>query len=279
MADSREITDYGFFINREQGRPCLVAGNAPTIRDFPFADFKGVTILTGTGPRMLADRTRPDYWVNANYYYPVPQRHLKEINAWPSCIFFFADSVCYAHHNRYDHGFLTRHLNVPWFAFDERHFNAQKCSPPQSCCRLVELYPGRITFQEFIEGHFGTENISRRVGTAVLHSLALAILLGCNPIYIQGVELPLHAREYKYARGDANFLMTARAMKAGVQRLLTGRDKPSDFAVEIDTTLANFERLVALAHRLGIEVYNLSRTSTLNRVESLQYREMSKITT
>ena len=124
-----------------------------------------------------------------------------------------------------------------------------------------------------MERHFGAaEPLYRGVGTSVLHSLALAILMGCSPIYIQGVELPLEKKNYVYHqswRGGA--WMICRALKAQLQEWLTGRPEYSDFFAAINETLASFTRLVELCHNEGRGIYNLSSTSNLNRISSLPY--------
>ena len=277
---SLEIPDFESFIDREKGRPCLVAGNAPSLMNFPFAEFRGVKILTGSGPQILKGRARPDYWVNANHMFPVPQKHLRLINSFRDCVFIFSDSAAYWFQNVYDHDFLEKHIRVPWFAFDERHFNHQKCTPKKDCCRLVDLYPDRLTLQEFVERHFGVEPVYRGVGTAVLHSLSFAILMGCSPIYLQGIELPLYSKQYLYPRMFCcreNIYMGLRALKAQAQEWLTGKPKVSDFYHGIKDTLASFERLTNLCHNAGREIFNLSPTSNLNQIASLPYKDYKTI--
>lgn len=275
-----EIKDFSYFIDREKGRPCLVAGNGPSLKNFPFDRFEGVYIVVGSGPTILEGKIKKYYWMNANHIYPAPEHHLKNINKNKDSVFLFADSVRYWFGATYDHGFLKNNIKVPWMAFDERHFNGQKCNVIKPCCRMVDAHPGRLTFQEFFEQHFKVENINRDIGTSVLHSLALAILMGCGPIYIQGVELPLYSKDYIYHRTFCDrfsVYMTLRSWKNRLKGLLTGKEIPSDFQEGIEDTLSNFKKLVNVANRQGVKVYNLSKTSMLNQIEILPYLDPKEV--
>lgn len=275
-----QINNFSYFIDREKGRPCLVAGNGPSLKDFPFKRFNGVYIVVGSGPKILEDKIDQYYWMNANHLYPTPERHLKDVNKNKNSVFLFADSVRYAFGAKYNPDFLNENIQVPWMAFDERHFNGQKCNPERPCCRMVDVHPERVTFQEFFEQHFGVEEINRKIGTSVLHSLMLAILMGCDPIYLQGVELPLLSKDYTYHNTLCNWQsarMTLRAVKNRIKKLLFGLDVASDFREAIDETLSNFSKLVDVANDHGIKVYNLSKTSTLNRIEILPYLNSKEV--
>lgn len=278
--ENMEISGFDYFVDLEKGRPCLVAGNGPSLKDFPFERFDGVYIVVGSGPTILKDKIQSYYWMNANHLYPTPEDHLKEINQNKDSVFLFADSVRYAFGEKYNHDFLKKNIRVPWMAFDERHFKGKKCDPQRSCCRMVDAHPGRMTFQEFFEQHFDVQDVNRAIGTSVLHSLMLAILMGCDPIYIQGVELPIHSKDYTYFKTLCNWQsirMTLRSVKNRIRKYVTGRDVPSDFAETIEETLANFKKLAQVAQRHGMTVFNLSETSTLNRIETLRYLDPTKV--
>lgn len=276
-----EITYFDFFVNREKGKPCLVAGNAPTIRNFPFEDFKGVYILCGSAPQTLEKAIPFYYWVNANSVFPIPKKHKNEINAIGDSIFIFADSVAYSGENIYDHNFLEKNLNVRWFAYDQRHFNHKKCQPLLDCCKLVDLYPRRITLQEFIQQHFGMDSHYSSGSTVAIHSLAFAILMGCSPIYLQGIELPLYAKDYYHSNKLSiyNLREFYNSRMAHLREWINGKPVLSPFSTDIPQILADFEYLVNLCHKIGIEIYNLSPTSTVNQIKDLPYLDHRQINT
>ena len=278
-----EISDFEFFINREKDKPCLVAGNAPTIINFPFDKFRGIYILGGSGPQLLKKIVSPNYWVTANTVFPVPQKHIKIINAVKDCVFIFSDTAIYSNpENVYDYDFLKDNIKGSWFAFDHCHFKHKKCEPPKNCCKLVDLYPNRITFQEFAERQFGVKNMWHGSGTAVIFSLIFAILMGCSPIYLQGVELPLYLKDYHYYNKlhnlyPLNIRQTFKVVISQIEQLIFGKSRHSAFYYSIDQTLASLENLVNLCHKIGIEIYNLSPTSTINQVKSLPYLDYRKV--
>jgi len=274
-----EIPNFEFFIDREKNKPCLVAGNARTIKNFPFKKFKGIYFLMNLGPQVLKKYATPHYWLSANYYFPVPNLHLKKINAFKDCVFIFSDTAVYPERHVYDYNFLKNNIKINWFAFDDRHFNHKKCSPPRACCKLVDLYPERITIHEFIQQHFGLPERCPTGSTGVLFSLAFAILMGCSPIYLQGIELPIYTKNYRHfnifhpqnARGL--YLILRAYFKEWIYR------KPhySPFFDHFHQTLVAFEYMVKLCRMRGIEIYNLSSTSALNRIKILPYLDYREV--
>lgn len=276
-----EIRDFNFFIDREKNKPCLVAGNAPSVINFLFDKFKGVCILAGAGPQLLKNVVSPDYWVVSNHEFPVPQKHIRVINAIKDYVFIFSDTAAYHTKNVYDYDFLKNNIKVPWFAFDDRHFDRKKCEPLRDCCKLVDLYPNRITLQEFMERRFGLENArQRKVGTAVVYALMFAILMGSSPIYLQGIELPFYRKDYIYYNASLRQTMENLYIKskAYLKKWLYG-EAYSHFYYDLEPTLRHFESLTNICHRLGREIYNLSSTSNLNRIDALPYLNYRKVCT
>ncbi|QTL97716.1 hypothetical protein GM661_06810 [Iocasia frigidifontis] len=254
-----QIKSYDWFINRENNKPCLVAGTAPTIVNFPYRRFKGIYITCGDGPVRLKDLFQPHYWVNANNIFPVPELHLDIINSFLETIFIFADSVTYSRQH-INLSFLENELKVNWFAYDQRHFNHRPCGTNLFCCELLDIYPDRDTLQELIQKRYKTVNHYSSGDTVAIHALAFAIILGCNPIYLQGIEIPLYQHEYIH-RGESPTCIS---------------DRKSVFYKCISRILADFKYLIDVAYENDIEVYNLSHTSTLNQIDSLKYMDPLK---
>ncbi len=274
-----EIPDFEFFIDREKNKPCLVAGNAPTLRNFPFKKFKGKYLLMNRTPLTLRKLAIPDYWFSANYWFPVPNLHLKKINAFEDCVFVFSDTAVYTAEHIYDYDFLKNNLKVRWFAFDDRHFGHKKCNPPRPCCKLVALYPERSTIYEFIQQYFGLSERCPTVNTGVFFSLAFAVLMGCCPIYLQGIELPIYYEDYLPYNmlHPQNARLMYHVFRAYVKKWIYGVREYSPFYEICDQTLVAFEYMVNLCHKRGIEIYNLSPTSTLNRIKVLPYLDHKKV--
>ena len=296
-----QIKSYDWFVNREKNRACLVAATAPTILNFPYSKFKGVYITCGDGPIRLRNLFKADYWVTVNDEFPVPEKHLDIINSFKETVFIFSDSVTYSR-RLINLEYLQNNLKVKWFAYDQRHFNQRPCKNRiSSCCKLLNIYPGRLTIQEYIQKKFNRPDHYSSASTVAIHALAFAILLGCSPIYLQGIEIPVYANEYMHKKDfDADQLQlvkmqiktlsnwekiirpkswaafTSSAIKRSLVRLKLIKEK-SPFFKDIPQILSDFGYLVDLANENGIEIINLSKTSTLNRIKNLKYLEPSNI--
>lgn len=274
-----EIKSFDSFIDREKGVPCLIAGNAPTIKNFPYTKFKGLYFMVNYGPQLLSRLAKPDYWLSQNYYFPTPQLHWRTINRFKDCVFIFADTAVCPPRQTYDRDLVAARLTVPWFAYDHCHFAHKKCVPENNCCGLVDLHPERRTLQELINHHFHANYTWPVSGTGVTSALAFAVAMGCSPIYLQGVELPIRMKHYLHYHmlfHRYNTILLRAVIKGYIKELLH-RDAYTHFYYCMNETLSNFESLVDLCHRRGIEIYNLSPTSNLNKIKSLPYRDHTEV--
>ena len=287
---SMQITSYEWFDGREKGRPCLVVGAAPTAADFPYTGFKGVFLTCGDTPQRLSRLFTPHYWVNANSWFPVPEDHLDIINGLKDTVFIFSDSATYSK-RPLNIEFLRSGLKIKWFAYDQRHFKGLPCKDKNlKCCELLRIYPGRVTLQEFIQKKYGRAAHYSSASTVAIHTLAFAILLGCSPIYLQGIELPRYAKDYSYKFNTSldlvsflsktgNLLLRPKDWFSALRRryaILCGR-QVSAFFEDLPEILVDFQYLIDLANDNGIEVYNLSKTSTLNEIKGLRFKNPSEV--
>ncbi|MDP3013561.1 MAG: hypothetical protein Q8M92_04915 [Candidatus Subteraquimicrobiales bacterium] len=294
-----QIESFDWFVNREKGKPCLVAGNAPTIINFPYSKFNGIYIAMGDGPLRLKKKFTANYWVNANDEFPIPEEHLKIINKFKDTLFIFSDSVVYSRKRNVNPDFLNKSLKVNWFSYDQRHFNAMPCKNKKlKCCELLNIYPGRLTIQEFIQRRYKTESHYSTASTVAIHALAFAIIMGCNPIYLQGIEIPVLKTDYTYSKvivwdftlRAKNYLnnwhklfnppavcrFVFRFIKYPIVKLGLFKEK-SAFYNDLSQILDDFTYLIDLAHKNGISVINLSNTSSLNNIRGLKYMNPSEI--
>ncbi len=274
-----EIKDFDYFINREKNKPCLVAGNAPSLKNFPYDKFKGIYFLMNSGPILLKGRAYPTYWLSANYKDPVPHLHYKKINLFRKCTYIFSDTATYCAENKYNHNLISNRLRIDWFAFDERHINHKKCDPVLPCCELVDIYPQRITIFEYIQKHFGMSEVCPKPTTAVIYSLMFAIIAGCSPIYLQGIELPVYQKDYlQYKMLHPESLRNIKyVLRSYFRGWIHGRPEHSGFYDGYERNFSVFEYLINLCRKIGIEIYNLSQTSALNQIKILPYLNYRKV--
>lgn len=146
-----------------------------------------------------------------------------------------------------------------------------------------------------------------------VHMLALAILMGCTPIYLQGIEIPLELSKYTYrsnkeadelaitsnqSRNKLYWLDIARQIINDVSNYGTWpriirkllkktilpnlqlkiEDIKSVYYDNINSIFADFSYLINLARKRGIKVYNLSQTSSLNRLKEITYLDWKIVT-
>lgn len=246
----------------------------------------------GDGPLRMSSLFKADYWVNANDVFPVPEKHLDIINSCADTVFIFADSATYSTRRKMNLKFLRDNLNISWFAYDQRHFNQQPCKDKyRYCCDLLEIYPGRITLQEYLQKKFNRLNHYSTASTGAIHALAFAILLGCSPIFLQGIELPRYRDDYIYIRNRqvdkfayfayetkcSRWIAMGRKFGGNLLRKIGLKTRNSAFAVDLPQILSDFSYLIDLAHDNQIQIYNLSKTSTLNEIKGLELIEPQSV--
>jgi hypothetical protein len=266
-----QILSYDWFFDREKDRPCLVAGTAPTVVNFPYDKFQGVYLTCNDGPIRMKKFFQADYWINATTIFPIPEKHLDIINSFSQTVFIFADSVTYSVRQPIDLDFLRDNLTIDWFAYDQRHFEHKPCKTNLLCCRLLDLYPGRDTLQEVIQKRYHVDHHYSSASTVAIHILAFAMLLGCNPIYLQGIEIPIYEHEYIHYGKGIDFIAR------NDEKRKNTKGQKTVFFKDVAQILEDFKYLITVACENGIEVYNLSKTSTLNQVSSLKYKDPGEV--
>ena len=102
-------------------------------------------------------------------------------------------------------------LDCPYLPYDNRHFNGRTCSEnydivewftpmnktffPDCCNRR-----GRLTIQEEFQKYTKySELMSASSFTATVYMINFAVIMGCNPVYINGMELDYFGEDGIYA--------------------------------------------------------------------------------
>ncbi len=181
--------------NKEKGNSCLILGPGETMIDFPFKRFNGKIIVIGNSAIRGQGLFKPDYWVVSNNHFPVPyiSMHRKIINQFKKTTFFFAESTLHDFLWKKKTHILKKYLKVNWSFYDERHFNFKECKPKKQCCNYINNSYNFCTIQELVSKIYKHNVIASTGGTVFEYALALALILGFTKIYIQGVDLPVHA--------------------------------------------------------------------------------------
>lgn len=175
-----------------------------------------------------------DYWVIANSVMTVEKYYDRFISK-PNSILVYSDTVDLT--DRYVASKLLTNIN--YLPYDQRHFGNVPC-PVKFCCH--HLIQDRLTIQEFLQDialyheHYST---SASVAT---HALALSIILGCNPIYIVGVDLD-------YSKG-----------------YIDGTTNNDTFDHHMPELLSDFNIINESAKKMGVEIFNMSEHSKLKDI-------------
>lgn len=175
------------------------------------------------------DGLRFDYWVLANTTFTIERQHERLNNG--SAKIVYADST-----DLTDRDLVDKLLFQDYLPYDQRHFSSKPCHDSTiPCCK--HIIKGRLTIQEYLQKitghhlHYSTGN------TVALHMLAVAVILGLNPIYMIGVDLD-------YSMGYVDDTIPANA------------DSFDPYYLNI---LHDFRIIRDSAKKIGIEIINLNK--------------------
>ena len=268
------ISTYG---STSPQNAALLVGSAPSADQLNNFSFTGVRIGVGDMPWRAPEFGPYDFWVIANGYYPLPQnrRHLRHIRKYSKTAVLSAACLQRSINEDSDiEKIMTNSHFSNFVAYDERHFNKNLCSPRQNCCKFYQKFSSRLTIQELLAERSSTA-ISGfpQSHTAATYGLSLAVLLGFNPIFISGIELPRILKNY-VAYKNWKSPIPLHALRTNLLRIR----KPqlaSDFGEGFDSTLEAFQLIATQAKELNIKIYCLSPSSSLLMIPEIEYITLS----
>jgi hypothetical protein len=195
-------------INKHLNKPCLIVGPGPTMANFPYDKFKGVIISVSDSAIRGKDLFTPNYWVSSNSHFPVPEidLHLEIINSFSNTTFLFAQTELYGLLWDKSQNYLNKNLKINWLMYDERHFNGYKCVPNKKCCSLISNREGFFTIQELVSKIYKHVQVAKQGGTVFEYAFCLSLILGCNPTYIQGIDIPGEDKKKLDIKNNLGFL-------------------------------------------------------------------------
>ena len=216
---------YKDIIDKHKNVPCVVGCHGPSLNK----DRAKIEKLQNEGKIIRLSTNRwyeyfnipPDYWILSNNETNI-QNQLQVMNE-TGCPVFYADTV-----DLIDPTFVTGSLNVDYLPYDQRHFKNHKCidifnnfrafyeenrifdfkdygnnaemwQPPRCfenyagfepnglCCNKIG--ENRNTIQEEVQKISGHSQHCSTGDTTAMEMIMFAILFGCNPIYITGMDL------------------------------------------------------------------------------------------
>lgn len=122
----------------------------------------------------------PTYCVIANSVYTIKEK-INKMNEY-KCMILYSDSV-----DLTPREWIKKHLKPDYIAYDQRHRNGDACPTKRECCK--HAIPGRRTIQEHLMDVSGIKAGFYPANLVTSSSLAFALIMGCNPIYLSGIDM------------------------------------------------------------------------------------------
>lgn len=218
--------NFNDIIDKHLNEPVVVAGHGPSLDESKGeierlqGNQKILRISVNNWYEFFS--IKPDYWILANTHHTVSRDEIK-MNKYQVPV-FFASSVDLSNIE-----YLEKSASFDFLPYDQRHFRGHSCReiwenfhkhyereetydfkyygsnstqwvskqmwayqnnppfPPRisyGCC------PNRsLTVQEKLQEETGYHQHYSSGDTVLLHAIAFAIIMGCNPIYITGLDL------------------------------------------------------------------------------------------
>ena len=264
-----------------QNRPALVMGSSPTVKVVSSFPFDGIRIGVGDMPVRAPEFGPFDYWVCANSYYPLPwiKKHRKDIRDSGARTLIASMSVLHSYEPdeiKFEalEEFFTSNSNV---LYEQRHFHQVPCDSRKLCCKVSAEFELGKTIQELL-GSLVQSNmpVYSEGATVALHGYALAVLLGANPIYISGIDLPTTTKKY---RAYKNWFRPGEGLRRKSLRLIrdfldSGKELNDFGNAGLHNILNDFRLISELADSIGITTFCLSENSFLNSLENIHYLDL-----
>jgi hypothetical protein len=196
--------------------PGLVVGHGPSFNNVidKYDKYKEKFIIIETNDWYSFHETAPQYWLMANNIMTI-KTEADKINSNLNTTLLYASSVdttCIK--------WREAQIKANFFPYVERGMG-----DPNDIRNILVEYSG-------IKSRY------KGVGTSVVHSLAFSIIMGCNPIYICGVDLD-------YKKGFAK----------SKSRTSLANYRPNDLTDFYDVTLEAFRVIKEHADHLGVDIF------------------------
>jgi|TARA_R110000824_G_scaffold20875_1_gene78251 hypothetical protein len=219
--------------------------------------------------------TQPDYWILSNSEPRFLMKNLIPFIRNRQLPVFYSDDGDFTPKE-----LIRNSLQSEWMAYDQRHWEGKDCKqilkefkqhhdsnknfnftkfgeneimwhPPRCfsmsghsldglCCK--QNLPARIPIQEQLQSLCGSDRHYSTGDTVAVHAIAFAIIMGCNPIYVSGLDLD-------YSNGYANQEQADWAQKA---------QGPNAWAPVRKNLENDLDILNESALKKGIEILNLN---------------------
>ena len=265
-------------VDRHKNVPCVVTLHGPSLNlhkeQIVKAHDDNKVIRLSVNNWWDYFQTKPDYWILSTTEFTIGN-HIDFLNS-NNLTTFYSDDGDFT-----DKQFIEQNANFDWLAYDQRHWQGKDCieiltefrqhyrdnknfkfkkfgnneimwHPPRCyhdsghsskdrrCCDMN--FDKRVPIQEFLQNLTKTEQHYSTGDSIAVHAIAFAIIMGCNPIFVSGMDLD-------YRKGYAND-----SFNSGAERYATeaGAFTPLRQNFKNDLDILN-----SSAMNRGIEIINL----------------------
>jgi len=260
--------------------PAVVVGSSPSVTDFDVFSFPGFRLGVGDMPWRAPELGPYNTWVCANSHFPLPwlTRHERAIRRSNAQALVLATLVFGQLTPSRAESAIKRMRTTtslpPITAFDQRHFGGRLCTPIKGCCVAAVSLDAGTPLQERLrdisvrrETYSGSQSVA-------FHGIALAVLLGADPIYVAGIDLPSWQKDYRHLH--AKRVAPSGTFRQSVQRRVTSsvvkmltRTRESAFTHQAEM-ISDLEILARIVNESGRRIINTSRRSLLVECEGIQ---------
>lgn len=153
---------------------------------------------------------------------------------------------------------VQRLLKVRFNPFDQRHNNSEPCgwlmpngTKPTCCSRIIQ---GRKTIQEEFRDYCHVKELYGAGDTIAVHMISNAVMLGCNPIFVAGVDLT-------YQNGYVN--NTLPETKFRTRLGIDSMDKSPEM---VERILKDIALIKECAENIGTKIYCLDKNLKISNI-------------
>jgi hypothetical protein len=269
-------------IDKHKGEPCFIACHGPSLnqykRELVSARKEGKILRLSVNNWWDYFENPPDYWILSSSEHAFTVRKVFPILSTTATPLFFSDDGDFT-----PKSFIEENLKSDWLVYDQRHWEGKDCiqilkqfkkhyeenkdfhfarfgnneimwHPPRCftnsghaldrrCC--AQNVPPRVTLQEELQRLTGATAHYSTGDTVALHAISFAIIMGCNPIYVAGMDLD-------YNKGYANPEMKDWKTKAS---------GPNDWTPVYKNLQNDIKILNHSAKNIGTRIVNLNKDS------------------
>ncbi|HYE68809.1 MAG TPA: hypothetical protein VEA58_09375 [Anaerovoracaceae bacterium] len=153
---------------------------------------------------------------------------------------------------------VADHLTIEYLGYDQRHWSNEPCSwgnlpgGRHICCDGI--IPGRLSIQEYFQKVTGMDHHYGAGDTVGVHMVALAVILGLNPIYVTGIDLD-------YTHGYVNNEIPNAQLRIGMG--ISSMNKSPQI---VDRVVEDLKIINRSARNLGIDIYDMNGDGRLSEV-------------